>query len=429
MIKYLVLLVCFLGFRLYTTTYSSVNVNETEVAVKQLSPGYSGDVVRSNQQASTNFKMLINYGFLILGGFFVIRDFKGVWNAKPLILMICGIGLLSNVGCWQPFKPIKLETVGTYEEAFLLPYTGDLAQQTSSNTEEYLTKNLVYAKQVQIPQQWVSTGYETIFWDGDWRDAALLVKVDKSPVTREWTADIKSGTSDKDEAIWVMTADQVEFSTGWTCTARIPSRDDAVKFLHNYPIGSLSAVMDKEIRAKLQAEFAMEVTDLPMEELREKATPHIVKVRDNVKEFFKARGIEITNLGITGGFVYKDPKIKEVLVEVFNSEQKKEIAKAETASQEEQNKQIQLEATGKAEALLKQKTAEAEGIKLVADAKAYEMEKAQANSESYFQLKRLELEKEKLTKWDGRFPSYYMSAEKPEMLLQVPMPNNPTAVK
>ena len=35
-----------------------------------------------------------------------------------------------------------------------------------------------------------------------------------------------------------MTTDQVEFSTGWTCTARIDSRDDAVKFLHNYPAGS-----------------------------------------------------------------------------------------------------------------------------------------------------------------------------------------------
>ncbi len=83
MIKYLVLLVCFLGFRLYTTTYSSVNVNETEIAVKQLNPGYTGDIVRSNQQASTSVKMLINYGFLILGGLFVIRDFRGIWKAKP----------------------------------------------------------------------------------------------------------------------------------------------------------------------------------------------------------------------------------------------------------------------------------------------------------------------------------------------------------
>jgi hypothetical protein len=333
--------------------------------------------------------------------------------------LFCGIIVLQS-GCRQPFKPVVLENVESNEEAFLLPFVGELSEQTSSNTEEYLAKNLVFKKQIQMPMQWVSKGYETLFWDGEWKPAATLIKVDKSPVTREWTADMNSGTSDKDEAIWVMTSDQVEFSTGWTCTARIPSRDDAVKFLHNYPVGSLSSVMDKEIRAKLQAEFTMEVTDLPMEELREKATPHLVIVRNKVIEFFRLRGIEITNLGITGGFVYKDPTIKDVLVKVFNAEQQKEIAKAETSAQEEQNKQIQLEATGKAEALLKQKQAESDGIKLVADAKAYEISKAQENLESYLTLKRIELEKNKLEKWDGRFPTYYMGQESPDLLLQVP---------
>src|SRR4029079_13848830 len=136
---------------------------------------------------------------------------------------------------------------------FLLPLTDDVKKQTSTNNEEYLKENLVYTEQVRIPQQWVQKGYETLYPNGDWRPAAILVKVDKSPVTREWTADSNSGTSNKNEAIWVMTADQVEFSTGGTSRARMATRDDAVKFLHNYPNGSLQAVMDSEVRAKLQA--------------------------------------------------------------------------------------------------------------------------------------------------------------------------------
>src|SRR6185503_4383930 len=210
-----------------------------------------------------------------------------------------------------------------------LPLTGEVSSQTSTNNEEYLRSNLVYTKQVKLPQQWVQHGFETFGPNGKWKAAAILVKVDKSPVTREWTADPNSGTSNKNEAIWVMTSDQVEFSTGWTCTARIAARDDAVKFLHNYPNGSLQNVLDTEVRAKLQAVFGLEVTDLPMEKLRKEATPHITTTTKEVEGFFKERGITITNLGISGGFIYKDKTIMDTMVKVFNAEQEKAIATAE----------------------------------------------------------------------------------------------------
>lgn len=412
---------CALTFHFMITLYAAAPERTTRNALKQLEGSDSRTMEVRTEEKVIQTVQVFGYSILTcVGAFIVLKDcMKGYKSAVSALLLAC----LCCTGCWQPFKPIKLEKVDTNEEAFLLPYVGDLSEQTSSNTEQYLKDNLVFKKQVQIPQQWISKGYETVTWNGEWQDAATLIKVDKSPVTREWCVEPGRGTSDKDEAIWVMTADQVEFSTGWTCTARIPSRDDAVKFLHHYPIGSLSAVMDKEIRAKLQAEFAMQVTDVPMDTLREAATPHLVTVRDKVIEFFKVRGIEITNLGITGGFVYKDPSIKEVLVKVFNAEQGKEVAKAETATQEEQNKQIQLEATGRAEALLKQKQAEADGIKLVADAKAYEVSKTLENPEAYFALKQIELEKNKLERWNGEFPSYFMGGggnSSPEMLLQVP---------
>lgn len=334
------------------------------------------------------------------------------------------MGLTVFSGCYRPFEPVQLEVINPNEEAFLLPYLGDAKKQTSSDNEEYLKASLVYTKQVKIPQQWVPRGYETFGPNGIWQPAAVLVKVDKSPVTREWTADSNSGTSNKNEAIWVMTSDQVEFSTGWTITARISSRDDAVKFLHNYPNGSLKEVMDTEVRSKIQAEFGLEVTDLPMDTLRKAATPHISNVTTNVEEFFKERGITITNLGISGGFVYKDKTILDTMVKVFNAEQEKAVAAAETAAQEERNKKLILEATGKADALLKSKEAESEGIKLVADAKVYELEKSTENWESYVALKQFELQKELLTKWDGSYPRFFLggsdAGSNPNFLLQLP---------
>lgn len=326
-------------------------------------------------------------------------------------------------GCQTPFEPNQLEVIQSNEYAFLLPFTEDVAKQVHSQNEEYLKKNMVFAKQVRVPQQWVQTGYAWFgrnAMNGSWKPAAMLIRVTNSPVTREWTADPMSGTGNKNEAVWVMTADQVEFSTGWSCTGRIASEENAVKFLHNYPNGTLEKVLDSEVRMKLATEFAMEVTDLPMEKLRKDATPHIKSTVQRVTEFFSDRGITITNLGITGGFVYKDASVQEMLVKVFNAEQQKALAIAATQAQEETNKKIQLEATGKAEARLKESKAEAEAIKLVADAKEYELTKARDNIETYLALKRLEIEGKKIEKWSGKYPETYFGEKPPELMLSVP---------
>lgn len=408
-------------------------IEKTEQSLAQMSDdtGRTSDQLLRQHAFENNGYVL---GWLVVGAvaFLVFagdlrRLFKG-----PAAAALLFAPALAVSGCWRPFEPVKLEVVAPNEEAFLLPYVGDPKKQESSNNEEYLKANLVYTKQVKIPQQWVPLGYETFGPNGRWQDAAILVKVDKSPVTREWTADPNSGTSDRNEAIWVMTSDQVEFSTGWTITARIETRDDAVLFLHNYPNGSLTKVLDSEVRSKLQSVFGLEVTDLPMEELRKSATPHIQSTVQQIEEFFKPRGITITNLGITGGFIYKDKSILDTMVKVFNAEQEKSVAAAETAAQEERNKRTILEATGKADALLKTKKAEAEGIKLVADAKMYELETAGESLEAYVALKQLELQKELLLRWDGAYPTYFIggtSGAGPSMLLQLPAVQGVTAKK
>ncbi len=348
------------------------------------------------------------------------RSRKGL---VPLLLLCTTL-----TGCWKPFEPNQLEDIGTSEVGFLLPLTGDGKAQEDNNKEEFLSQNMVSVRQVRIPQQWIETSFSWGLWqnNGEWKPSARLVKVDTAPVTREWTADENSGTSNKKEAVWVMTSDQVEFSTGWVCTARIVDREAAVKFLHNYRSDSLQEVMDREVRAKLQTAFALEVTDLPMTKLRLEATPHITKVVKDVTDFFATRGVQITNLGISGGFVYKDPSIQATMVRVFNAEQEKAVATAEWAAQEERNKTVKFAAEGKAEAIKIEKTAEAEGIKSVADAKAYEIDKAEAKSEMYMALKQIEVELAKASKWDGRYPVYYMGmgtgGNSPSLMLNVPAP-------
>lgn len=336
-------------------------------------------------------------------------------------LVVASLVLLATTGCWRPVEPVKLEVIAPNEEGFLIPLAGDATKQVSTASEEFLKRSLVLTKQVKVPQQWIQTG--RFDWFGHWTDSAVLIKVDRTPVTREWTADPNSGTSNKNEAVWVQSSDQVEWSTGWTCTARITGREDAVKFLANYPNGAMAKVMDEEVRSKIQAIFGLAVTDTPMEKLRKESTPVMQKTIQEVTEFFKDRGITITNLGITGGYVYKDAKIRDMMVDVFNAEQAASIARAGTEAQREKNKAIEMAGEAESRRLLTVKRAEAEGINLVAEARQKEVEMVKANSADYILLKRLELEREKLTRWDGKFPTYWMggSGEKgPDMLLQVP---------
>lgn len=356
-------------------------------------------------------------------------------------MLIAAVAFLAttSLGCYRPYEPVVLETLGTNEEGFLIPYTGDLQKQTSTNSEDFLKKNMIQVKQVQIPQQFIQTGFK--YYDGNWQNAARLIKVDKSPVTREWTADPNSGTSTRNQAIWVMTSDQVEMSTGWTVTARIGSRDDAVKFLHNYPSSSdttakdangnvvaqsqssLAKVMDEEVRAKIQTVFGLEVTDLPMQELREKATPHINKVTKEVTDFFAARGITITNIGITGGFVYKDASIQKTLVEVFNAEQERVKKIAATGAQIEENKRLQLAADAKAKAIFTEKDGEAKGIERVTQARQAELEAAKADLSLYFRLKQLDVMRDAVARWQGTVPSYFTIGQGgPTGLLNLPAP-------
>jgi regulator of protease activity HflC (stomatin/prohibitin superfamily) len=407
LLSFVVCAIC--AVSLFVVNHNSVN-GDTSASIRQLTEHNQRDLLLTSEVRGHARTVIPICGAILM---------LLIWAPKRK-KVAASLLLFSMVGCRKPYEPMKLEMIEPNEVGFLISNT-NVTEQSSTAAEDF-AKNMVSSQQVKIPQIWIQTDYSTIFWNGEWRDAARLIKVDTASITREWTADPNSGTSNKNEAIWVMTSDQVEFSTGWTCTTKIASREDAALFLSNYRNGSLETVMDQEVRAKIQAVFGLAVTDLPMDTLRKGATPVIKQVTDEVTKFFDDRGITVTNIGITGGFVYKDPKIIAKMVEVFTAEQEKNVAIAKTVAQEETNKQILLEAKAKADALLAGKEAEAQGIQAVADAKAYEIEKAQENKEIYLELKRLEIDRARMEKWDGRYPVYFMGGEAPAMMMSMPAP-------
>lgn len=371
--------------------------------------------------------------------------------------------LLLSTGCYKPYHEALMVDVNTSEVAVLVETINDEGQATSSpkgkegETEtDYYKSRLVNARKVQIPYYWKQT--KRIGWfgyahsgNGKWTAAARLIVIDTKPATSEWDND------DKQRAIWVESSDSVGFSTGISLTARIEDRDDAILYLSNYPpessrtietkggdpfdveITSLTQVMDEEIRSKVQETYSYVSAGFTMDDLRDKKQYIVDMVKNggeipvlnpNTQEkelvliegivpFFKQRGITITSFGQFGGFKYENPEIQNAIDKVFQSQQDEEVAKAESKAAEQRKVALKLKgegeaeqaleiARGKAEAVKLEAEAEAQAIQAVADAKAYELEKLNANPEAYIQLKNLEVQMEQLKSWDGTLPRMMM---------------------
>ncbi len=355
----------------------------------------------------------------------------GIWRLRATTIL--GLGcLLSLTGCVKPYDRPEYVEIDTSETGFLIPLEGDGEQQSRFQSEDYLKQRKIAAKRVQILHRWSQEG--RLPNDGRWIATVRLVKVNRSPVTREWVTDQAGAAPGQtikrtDKAIWIESADSVGFSMGFTCTTFI-SEDDAAKFLYWYPSGSLADVMDSEVRGRIQQVAAEVAAKYPLDQLRSKKQEIADAVKQDVMAFFTARGVTVTTVGMFGGMTYENPEIQRSIDQTFIAQQLKTVSLAKFEAQQKENERIELEAQGQAEKARREaagladakKTAaagEAEAIRSVSKALA----EAQQNPLLY-QFKMLELEKARVEKWDGKYPVYFMGtgATSPNLLLQVPSP-------
>ena len=206
--------------------------------------------------------------------------------------------------------------------------------------------------------------------------------------------------------------------------------EDAAKFLYWYPSGSLTEVMDREIRGRIQQVAAEVAAKYPLDTLRSKKQEISDAVKHDVTNFFANRGITVTTVGMFGGMTYENPEIQRSIDQTFIAQQQKVVSEAKFEAQKKENERIELEANataekarreaqGQADARTTAAKAEAESIRMI-NAAAQE---AQSNP-LLLQLKSLEVEKARVEKWDGRYPQWWMGGASgssgPNLLLQVP---------
>ncbi len=375
---------------------------------------------------------------------------------KKSSMLFCAFTVLMFSGCWKPYHEALMVDIGTSEVAFLVETINDNGQavitpkgkDNDGSMDNFYADRYVNARKVQIPYYWKQTS-RYFFWEdgstGEWRPAARLIVVNTEVETREWTPSV----GNKNQGIWVESSDSVGFSTGITITANIANKEDAIVFLSNYPpksnrqvetkggaaftveVTSLAQIMDSEVRSKVQEIYNHISNGYNMDDLRDKkqyimnvvkngGTIQVVNPDTGEKEpqeldgvipYFKEKGITITTLGQFGGFTYESKEIQTSIDNVFQAQQDEEVARAETKAAEARKEALRLKGEGEAAQILESRRGEAEGITLVAEARAKELSLLQENPEVYMKLQTLEVMREAVDKWDGSLPKALFGGE------------------
>lgn len=321
-------------------------------------------------------------------------NIKTFLNAKGSTVALALATLFMLSSCIKPYqKPVYVE-VENNVTAYVIPLEGDTGNQVKLNSKEFYEKHKVSLKRIEIPTRWNQTGRHVE--NGEWIPTVTVLKVNRSPVTREWQAGAK-GTAKDDQAIWVESSDSVGFSMGFNCTAFIKEEDTST-FLYWYSSGSLANVMDSEIRGRVQQVAAEECAKLPLDKLRDKKNEIAAAVRADIVPFFAERGITITTVGMFGGMTYENDAIQRSIDNVFVAQQEKNVALAKYEAQLKENERIVLEAEGNAKQRQIQSEAEAKAITALTQAVAQ-------GGENYLALKSLEVQMKQTEKWNGALPT------------------------
>lgn len=389
----------------------------TQLALAQLNGGAAASREMLAWQATHQWPHFLAQAVIFLAVAWWVWPFAVAFlRAKRLLPLLVGATMLT--GCMKTYDKPEYTEIETSETGFLIPLEGNTTDQTKFESVDYLQARKVAAKRVQIAHRWNQEG--RLSSTGRWLPTVRLVKVNRSPITREWTAEGKHTPGDK--AIWIESADSVGFSMGFTCTAFIDEKD-AATFLYWYPSGSLATVMDGEVRGRIQQGAAEVAAKYPLDGLRAKKQEIVDAVKEDITAFFTTRGITITTVGMFGGMTYENPAIQKAIDETFIAQQLKVVSAAKLEAQLKENERIELEATataeksrreakGKADARLEEAKAEAEAITLVNKAVA-------TSGPMLMQIRQLEVEKARVEKWSGQFPQMMLGSN-PNVLFTMP---------
>lgn len=316
---------------------------------------------------------------------------------------------LTLAGCMKPFDKPEFAEIKPNETAYLVAMEGDTqVNQAKFASEAYLESVKVATKRVQITHKPVQVGRTP--WNVEYMPTVKLVTVDRTPQTRSWTKDPKTGTSPHDEAIHVESRDSVGFCVGVNCTAAVEEAD-ASKFLYHYAGKGLAEIMDQDVRGWVQSYASKKFGELPLSECQSKKGEIFTTCETDAKAFFKEFGLTVRNLGFSDGMTYENPEIQKQIDQAFTAELQKKLAEQARLAQAVKNMQ-ELEMTSNTLAIQRleneKELAKAENQAKIAETFQQQAEAQQAMTELEIHKSVAQAWLALAQKWQGGVPSWVM---------------------
>jgi hypothetical protein len=247
-----------------------------------------------------------------------------------LCLWLLGCAMCVSLGC-GPVKQEILETIETNEEAFLVPLEADTGNQGHIGGLQVMEAQAskITTTRVSIAQRATYTGYA--WFSYKWIPTEKLVKVQTSPVNREW-----NGQARQNSALAIESIDSIELDLPATITCSV-ARGNGAKFRYYFSGQTLEQAIDTEIHGYFQAKAAAEFGRLPLDEINLALEPKGQAILEMARKFFEPRGITIEFFGWIGGARYGNPEIQAKIDAMFVAENDALVAQQEQEVQTKQN--------------------------------------------------------------------------------------------
>jgi hypothetical protein len=310
---------------------------------------------------------------------------KAASTAAPITALV--VLVLGAIGC-GPARVEQFVEIKPNETAYVIPLEGaSQSGQAKFDSVQFLEQKKVAAKRISLGLRQKSTG--RMWYDYEYIATDRVITVDRAPITREWTANPNTGTSNKDQSLHMQSLDSIPIHIGATITASI-SESDASVYLYNYGGKPLHEVVDSNIRTYILGELTTAFAAVNLAEGQKDKADFFAKAGTGAKEYFRTKGISIDYFGIEGGIGYDNAQVQASLDQKYIAENDKNVAKNEQAAQ-----------------VIRNETAIA---KAQADAKAASMFAANivalnAKTENEIKLTYAQAKKIAAEKWNGGLPA------------------------
>jgi hypothetical protein len=154
----------------------------------------------------------------------------------------------------------------------------------------------------------------------------VFFKINRAPVTREWTSSGATGTSKSNQAFKVESNESIDFFIGASLTARVDEGDTA-KFLYFYSGKQLQDIVDSDVRSFIGTIISQEFGANGVDWGRKNKNAIFTKALEQAKTHFAGYGISIIQLGFTEGMNYTDPAIQISINKKFEADMSVDAAK------------------------------------------------------------------------------------------------------